>query len=136
MSYVYVISANPAGPCKIGKAIKPTERLSGLQIGNPQKLILSGICPTDDSGTLERAVHNRLAPAHMSGEWFGVPVVVAWQAVIFEFMSSGAVATLSEPERIESEDSRLASLKRLLDHKRGLKAAQMRRYRTKQKEKK
>lgn len=106
LRHVYLIAANEAGPCKIGVAGKPDARLRDLQTGNAQKLALHGSFPCEDAEALERAVHARLAPANMTGEWFGVPVKVAWQALCYEFAAMGAVAPLPPADEAIAEGRR------------------------------
>lgn len=65
--YVYFIGA-ASGPIKIGIAIRPPARLSGLQTSHHEKLELLATCEGDLE--LEKAYHRRFAANRLSGEWF------------------------------------------------------------------
>lgn len=67
--YVYVIRAGKKSPVKIGKAIKPIQRLNTLQTGNAQTLRLLLVVPGGER--LEHVLHQRFAEYRLeSGEWF------------------------------------------------------------------
>lgn len=67
--YVYVIRAGKKSPVKIGKAIKPTQRLKALQTGNAQTLRLLLVVPGGER--LEYVLHRRFARFRLeSSEWF------------------------------------------------------------------
>jgi hypothetical protein len=75
--HVYIICNGPndghSGPVKIGMADNPRTRLSGLQSGNPNKLVIWRTYPTpkrDIARYLERAFHDTQAKHRLSGEWF------------------------------------------------------------------
>lgn len=92
MSAVYLVAANEAGPCKVGFAADPVLRLRELQTGSAARLKLYGIFPTPKAKELERKVHDRLGHANMTGEWFGIPVERAWEAIVAEHRKSYPVA--------------------------------------------
>lgn len=78
---IYFIQ-DESGPVKIGWTSdrkRPTERLIGLQAGNPRTLSLLGVV----SGTLEdeAQLHAQFEHAHIRGEWFNpVPELLAYIA--------------------------------------------------------
>ena len=53
---------------KFGITVNPKYRLSGLQVGVPDELILIGHIGCDRQ--LERDVHDLCVPWHLRGEWF------------------------------------------------------------------
>jgi len=73
MSYVYFILDETSNAIKIGKANDIDERLSGLQTGNPNELIVLHYikCKTiEDAFNLEKDYHNKFNHIHIRGEWF------------------------------------------------------------------
>lgn len=77
--HVYIICNGPndghSGPVKIGMADNPRTRLSGLQSGNPNKLVIWRTYPTphrDIARALERGFHSVMKKKRVSGEWFDV----------------------------------------------------------------
>lgn len=68
---LYVIST-PSGYWKIGIAKEPQNRLRSLQTGNPEQLTLYTEIGTLelDPLSIEREIHNNLAPFRTTGEWF------------------------------------------------------------------
>lgn len=82
MTYLYVIApVSVERPIKIGVADNPDTRLAELQTGNPYKLAVCHRLHIANSGgparsvafALEHAVHLRLEPYAMHGEWFDYP---------------------------------------------------------------
>jgi len=70
--FVYVICAD-SGPVKIGIAADPRKRLSGVQTGHPQRLVLHFAAEVADAATARRVeahCHAQLAACRLSGEWF------------------------------------------------------------------
>lgn len=69
---VYFIQALSGGPIKIGycndgpKAV--LGRLSGLQNGNPRRLVIRKVIPGDRD--TEKSLHARFKDLRVSGEWF------------------------------------------------------------------
>ena len=73
MSYVYFILDIVSNSIKIGKANDIQERLSGLQTGNPNELLVLHYIKCDSAEfafNLERKCHNEFNHLHMRGEWF------------------------------------------------------------------
>ena len=65
---VYFVRRGARGPIKIGKAIDVENRMSQLQNGNAEHLVLLGMIPGGDEK--EREMHKRFAAYRMKGEWF------------------------------------------------------------------
>lgn len=80
-SYVYVIAENDEGPCKVGIASNPKQRLCMLQIGNPRLLTLRHAEPVADAGLVERIAHDLLRKSAIRGEWFVTDAVTAIDAI-------------------------------------------------------
>ena len=73
--YVYFI-AGETGPVKIGVAVDPQKRLSGLQTSHPIPLAILAVTP--GSVQVEREYHQRFAAHRVRGEWFTrAPEIVA-----------------------------------------------------------
>jgi hypothetical protein len=73
MSYVYFILDKISNAVKIGKANDVLDRLSTLQTGNPNKLILLGYieCISEKySFLIEKQYHQKFKDLHLNGEWF------------------------------------------------------------------
>jgi hypothetical protein len=73
MSYVYFILDNTSGAIKIGKANDIDERISGLQTGNPNELIVLHYvkCESVEGAfNLEKYCHDKFNHLHVRGEWF------------------------------------------------------------------
>jgi hypothetical protein len=68
LTLTYFIRDGDSGPIKIGKStIKQFKsRLTGLQIGNPNRLIVVGVIV----GDCEKEVHETFRQYRISGEWF------------------------------------------------------------------
>jgi hypothetical protein len=76
-SIVYFIQAADGGPIKIGRSTEMglTSRLSGIQTGNPRRLVICSYL--EGTGALESELHLRFGWAHVRGEWFApVPELV------------------------------------------------------------
>jgi hypothetical protein len=72
---IYVIQAESGGPLKVGYGKKPMARLSNLQVGRPDAIrIVDSFRGTE---AVERALHRRLKPFKVRGEWFG-PAESVW----------------------------------------------------------
>lgn len=70
---VYFIQAHCGGPIKIGysgRADGVSERLSTLQTGNSQRLVVRHVIPAPLGVETEREWHRRFARYRMQGEWF------------------------------------------------------------------
>lgn len=73
LTSIYVIG--PAeGPFKIGYSANPNARLSSLQTGRTDKLILhySEETETDKAKVIEKLIHQTIAHKRIRGEWFDV----------------------------------------------------------------
>jgi len=73
MSYVYLILDKKSEAVKIGKANNVDERLSSLQTGNPNELIILHQikCNSEDLAfILEKDYHNKFSHLNLHGEWF------------------------------------------------------------------
>lgn len=57
-----------AGPLKIGWSTDPEKRLSELQTGNAETLVIHAIFP--GSQAIERGLHELFADQRLRGEWF------------------------------------------------------------------
>lgn len=56
---------------KVGIALKPTHRLTELQVGNARQLsIVETYLPDGSALDVEQAIHKKLRDCHVSGEWF------------------------------------------------------------------
>ena len=66
--YVYAIGDDRNGPIKIGVSAKPKNRLRYLQTSNPLKLKIIGKFRGNEQD--ESALHQLLASARLTGEWF------------------------------------------------------------------
>jgi hypothetical protein len=64
---VYFIGA-ASGPIKIGIAVRPLDRLRGLQTGHHEPLELLATC--EGGETQERAYHKLFSGRRLKGEWF------------------------------------------------------------------
>ncbi len=80
--FIYIIGVTE-NPVKIGIARNLRSRLTTLQIGCPDPLVLhySKSIPHNAAEDLETAVHRRLKPKHRRGEWFDVSVEEAREAI-------------------------------------------------------
>ncbi len=73
--YVYFV-AGETGPIKIGVAVNPQKRLSGLQTSHPIPLAILALTP--GGVDLEREYHERFAEHRLRGEWFDrAPAIIA-----------------------------------------------------------
>lgn len=69
VSRIYFIQSGTSGPIKIGYTASSVERrLSNLQIGHPEKLIL--LVSIEGNRSLEKQLHNQFNNHHSIGEWF------------------------------------------------------------------
>lgn len=82
-SYVYVIGVDADGPVKVGFAADVAVRLSALQIGCPDELMVHKAVsvPKVMADLVERAVHAKLKEHHRRGEWYNVTAGQAINAV-------------------------------------------------------
>jgi hypothetical protein len=68
VSLVYFIQAGTDGPIKIGRTTNIRRRLTGIQTGSAQRLVVLGTMPGDEAA--ERALHSRFGFLRTVGEWF------------------------------------------------------------------
>jgi len=66
--HVYFIQQINGGPIKIGKANDPLARLKILQAGNPNQLVLIGVCKASHMG--EKLFHKLFDKYSLGREWF------------------------------------------------------------------
>lgn len=57
---------------KVGITVNIKSRIKNLQTGNPNTLFVLGHISTLDYKQLERELHRKFAPSHISGEWFSL----------------------------------------------------------------
>lgn len=84
---IYVIGPK-GGPYKIGFSANPTARLSSLQTGTTDYLILHYKEETDTeiAKVIEKLIHRQLAHKRIRGEWFDVSLEEAIGEVRFAFI--------------------------------------------------
>lgn len=70
--YVYLIGSRKFGWYKIGKAQKPSIRVTQLGILLPFRVALFGLWSTCKGLTTERLMHEKYAQYAINGEWFGI----------------------------------------------------------------
>lgn len=79
--WVYFVRATTLRLIKIGRARDMGQRLSGLQVGSPDKLELMGIIRPADPEQLEADLHRRFDRHRTHGEWFSpAPALEAYIA--------------------------------------------------------
>lgn len=66
------------GNIKIGKSMRPIDRLASLQTGNANKLTLLAACSVSNPGDVEKHFHDCLKDLGMgmTGEWFKPSLVL------------------------------------------------------------
>lgn len=77
MSYVYIIAADPKGPCKIGFSIKPATRSKQLQTGSlGQRLTVFAEKEfgPERAPKVEKILHQTLNHLHLYLEWYNITV--------------------------------------------------------------
>lgn len=70
---VYLIATESGSATKIGVAADPEKRLKDLQVGNPERLVLTFEVwaeDVDQAKELERRFHEQLSDYKIRGEWF------------------------------------------------------------------
>lgn len=67
-TYLYAIGIGTGGPVKIGISRDPKARLAQIQTSFPMRLVLIGTKASNVAA--ERAIHQLLGGARVSGEWF------------------------------------------------------------------
>lgn len=68
--FIYVIFSEHTYRCKIGRTIKPEQRLKQVRLMSPYRLIFGGYYLTDDVYAHERFWHIKFANRRVHGEWF------------------------------------------------------------------
>ncbi|RYD62476.1 MAG: hypothetical protein EOP83_14485 [Verrucomicrobiaceae bacterium] len=91
ISFIYVISARPEGPCKIGLSLTPEKRLRQLQTGHPERLHLYHTMEVDTPkvALLEKIIHKTIRYKRTHGEWFDLSVTDAVAEVEFAMIRYG-----------------------------------------------
>lgn len=81
-SVIYVVGSQRS-PVKIGYAASLSARLSSLQCGNPDELVVhySLRAPHGVGKAIEREIHKALAAHHRRGEWFDIDAGEAFRIV-------------------------------------------------------
>jgi|HubBroStandDraft_5_1064220.scaffolds.fasta_scaffold68739_3 hypothetical protein len=69
--YVYFIGSHTFGWYKIGKAVKPTVRLSDIGILLPFRIQAIAIWQFANYSMMEQEIHRKYAGHRINGEWFG-----------------------------------------------------------------
>jgi hypothetical protein len=82
---MYVISARPEGPVKLGISADPDQRVRELQTGHPEPLKVLHREPVDLERVrlFERLLHRDNNHHRLHGEWFNLTVEQATAYVIF-----------------------------------------------------
>lgn len=71
--YVYLIrDMDVTGLYKIGRTIKPLERIGRFEVHLPFNVGVVCILPTDNAARLETTLHRRYASKRRNGEWFNL----------------------------------------------------------------
>lgn len=85
---IYVIGPKD-GPFKIGYSASPSHRLSSLQTGTTEYLMLhySEETSTEKAKVIEKMIHRTLGHKRIRGEWFSVGLEEAIAEVKFAFMT-------------------------------------------------
>lgn len=79
----YFIRAGECGPVKIGWALKPTERLRGLQTGHHDELRIIRLVDTERRG--EVWLHSHFSSYRIRGEWYDfVDAMLTIEVPVFE----------------------------------------------------
>ena len=122
--HVYVIEekmeGQPTGFVKIGKAHKPTGRITGLRSGNPRELMIHSTVKCGKlAGKVEKLAHVRLSEHCVNGEWFEVSAERA-KACVTDIVgelgkSNSASALFESPEDRVGYLERLQSLPEVFD---------------------
>lgn len=71
---LYAVWDEARDAIKVGIGANPTERVTVLQIGNPNELMLLAACP--GTKAMEQLIHRHLAGWRIRGEWFEANVHV------------------------------------------------------------
>lgn len=93
---VYLIGDPKTMKVKIGIASDPKRRLSQIQTGNPEKLVILAVF--HGNARTERELHKRFAARRKSGEWFDFTGMDPVQAVTAAGVTRDANYPLWQPE--------------------------------------
>lgn len=72
LKYIYVMTDEPRGVCKIGISKNPLNRLKDIQTGYPFKLSLYFTKAVPDAEGMEFNLHTLLDDYRLEGEWFDI----------------------------------------------------------------
>lgn len=120
MTSIYVIGVERS-PVKVGRARNVAQRLTNLQIGNPNLLRLFHSIDLPRhflSAKIELAVHNRLGQYHRRGEWFDVDADVAAKCIDDVIWEYGHDTRADFAARIPLTDPSVISVLRAYNDKR------------------
>ena len=70
---IYLIQNVTTDDIKIGISKNPLKRLSQLQTGNGDKLILLGVYEVGNDRAIEKRLHKMFWQSRQKGEWFRFP---------------------------------------------------------------
>lgn len=86
--FLYIIAESPQGPCKIGIAGNPHQRLGNMQVGNCRILTIASLweCKRRSAEQMERLLHHLMAKQAMRGEWFDISVEEAERVCLSQDM--------------------------------------------------
>ncbi len=68
--YVYVIGEEGGDHVKIGKSVKPKQRLKSLSTGTPRELELVTKAEVENASEVEQTLHQKYDEYRVTGEWF------------------------------------------------------------------
>lgn len=113
MSYIYFIREEERGNIKIGITSEPILRLSQLQSGNPDVLVIEGLA---QGGPLsEYALHVKFSQYQIHGEWFepADEVIDFMQSLptYDEYEAGEALPDLDTEFEVEAAGFKLAGIK-------------------------
>jgi len=99
--FAYVIGAAD-GPMKVGLTRQPVERRAALQVGNHSELAIHHAVPVPkaDARAVEAYAHWLISHSSIGGEWFGVSIGDAIEAV------DSAIAAVAAGERAPRRPSK------------------------------
>ena len=82
--FIYIAHSDASGLFKVGISVTPERRITALQTADPSIKLL-GSWATSDMPLIERLVHRRLSPCHISREWFHLsPAMLSWLRDLLE----------------------------------------------------
>ena len=108
--YIYLVISEEQSLGKVGYCSdSPKQRLVSMQTGNPSRLRLESYIP--GTRAQEGFIHQELAFARQTGEWFRDPTMLS---IIFDVLHSAAMNVDDVPEEMADGAFRLV-LKEALD---------------------